>query len=120
MNDKFQVRVVDEQFMVNLQARTCTCRGWQLTGIPCIHGVSYVHYMKLDATKFIDVTYKKEMYLQAYSCAIKPLNGKSIWPSINDSPVTHPKFRKMLGRPKIKRKKATEERYSSKLSKHGV
>lgn len=26
-------------FIVDLVVRTCTCRRWDLTGLPCLHGV---------------------------------------------------------------------------------
>ncbi|GKB58976.1 mutator type transposase, partial [Tanacetum coccineum] len=28
----------DDQVVVNVMARTCTCRRWELTSIPCKHG----------------------------------------------------------------------------------
>ncbi|GJX50932.1 zinc finger, PMZ-type containing protein [Tanacetum coccineum] len=39
-----EVRCGDSAFGVNLGEKTCACRLWQLSGIPCIHAVAgYMH-----------------------------------------------------------------------------
>ena len=30
------------RFVVNLSERTCTCRAWQGSGIPCKHAIAYI------------------------------------------------------------------------------
>ncbi|GJZ84690.1 cellulose synthase [Tanacetum coccineum] len=37
---RFEVRNGYEAFKVDERLRTCTCRAWQLTGIPCQHGLN--------------------------------------------------------------------------------
>ena len=32
----------ETKFVVNLQERTCSCREWQFSGIPCNHAVSAI------------------------------------------------------------------------------
>ena len=123
VNDKFQVKIGQEQFVVDLQSSTCSCRGWQLTGIPCIHGIASIHYMKHSVEDYVDDFFKKDRYLNAYCYALVPLNGPSMWQEINENPVLPPPFRKMPGRPKVTRKKAPEENQNAnrnKLSRHGV
>ncbi|KAK2656206.1 hypothetical protein Ddye_009258 [Dipteronia dyeriana] len=40
-NHKYQVRGYgDEQYVVDIQIRTCAYNKWQRIGIPCIHGMS--------------------------------------------------------------------------------
>ena len=31
---------------VNLRERTCTCKAWQMAGIPCEHACAAIHEMK--------------------------------------------------------------------------
>jgi len=30
------------RFVVNLDQRTCTCRAWQVLGLPCKHALAYI------------------------------------------------------------------------------
>ncbi|XP_074303979.1 uncharacterized protein LOC141638464 [Silene latifolia] len=38
----FQVHIGIDHVTVDLEARTCTCKKWELTGIPCFHAVSAI------------------------------------------------------------------------------
>ncbi|PWA46523.1 hypothetical protein CTI12_AA507900 [Artemisia annua] len=37
---EFKVRKLNEGYGANLETHTCTCRLWDLTGIPCIHAIA--------------------------------------------------------------------------------
>ncbi|GJU93162.1 splicing factor [Tanacetum coccineum] len=69
----FEVRKADEGFGVNLNTKTCTCKRWNLSGIPCIHAV--VAYCMLNQDPGIGVSswYSKQMWVDAYSYFIKPV-----------------------------------------------
>lgn len=42
-DDKYQtVGPYSEQHVVNVTERTCTCRKWDLTGMPCKHAVASI------------------------------------------------------------------------------
>lgn len=30
------------RFVVNIKERTCSCRAWQVSGIPCKHAIAYI------------------------------------------------------------------------------
>ncbi|GKC26113.1 zinc finger, CCHC-type containing protein, partial [Tanacetum coccineum] len=45
---EFEVRKLNAGFGVNLETHKCTCRLWDLTGIPCIHGVAAYAYLMKD------------------------------------------------------------------------
>ncbi|XP_038698334.1 uncharacterized protein LOC119995930 isoform X1 [Tripterygium wilfordii] len=38
----FQVSKKPEQYIVNVERATCTCRAWDLSGIPCTHAVAAI------------------------------------------------------------------------------
>ena len=67
------------QFVCDLNAMTCACRRWELTGIPCMHGVSAMTYVGIEAVMFTIVCYSKENYLKCYSNCIDSLNGPHLW-----------------------------------------
>ncbi|KAK1581406.1 hypothetical protein Q3G72_005768 [Acer saccharum] len=109
-NNKYQVRGVgDEQYVVDIENKTCACNKWQLIGIPCIHGISALSSTNRDPYQFIDIKYKKESFLKAYNPVIYGINGPSMWPKTNDKPIQCPDFKKQRGRPKKSRNLQSDE-----------
>ncbi|KAK4849536.1 hypothetical protein QYF36_025897 [Acer negundo] len=55
-NNKYQVKGLgDEQYMVDIENKTCACNKWQMIGIPCIHGTSALSSSNRDPYQFIDI-----------------------------------------------------------------
>ncbi|GJV36796.1 hypothetical protein Tco_1409273 [Tanacetum coccineum] len=71
----FEVRKADEGFGVNLNTKTCTCKRWDLFGIPCIHAVAAYSLLNQDPSKGVSSWYSKQMWVNAYSHFIKPVGG---------------------------------------------
>lgn len=42
----FEVERGSSQNKVDLNEKTCTCRSWNLTGIPCVHAIQSIYYIK--------------------------------------------------------------------------
>ena len=50
-DDGFEVQEKEtHRFIVNLEQRTCSCRYWQLSGLPCCHAISCIY----KASKVLD------------------------------------------------------------------
>ncbi|XP_076923612.1 uncharacterized protein LOC143585802 [Bidens hawaiensis] len=85
---KFQVAgYMGEQCVVDVAAPTCSCRRWELTGIPCKHAVASNWDMSLNG---LDVEIPEKS-----TCPTK---------------LKEPKHHKPIGRPKKKRKKDATEK----------
>ncbi|KAH6775180.1 hypothetical protein C2S52_012741 [Perilla frutescens var. hirtella] len=110
LDDKFEVHSHEDQFVVNFRSKSCTCRVWDLTGIPCVHTCSAITFMNLDHTDYVADCYSIEKYMQAYQCGLEPSNGSNMWPDAPGDPVQPPKARKMPGRPPKKRKRDVDEK----------
>nr|KAJ0194401.1 hypothetical protein LSAT_V11C800437320 [Lactuca sativa] len=124
--DKYQVTGLwMEQYVVNLKERSCTCRKWDITGIPCQHAIAAM-YDKMqngsecgDPEAWVSKCYWLSTWNAMYQHTIDPINGRSMWPR-SDCPTTllPPKHHKQVGRPKKKRKRAVDEpTQSTKLSR---
>ncbi|KAH6797713.1 hypothetical protein C2S52_022267 [Perilla frutescens var. hirtella] len=113
----FEVKLHEMRYVVTLGSKSCTCRVWDLTGIPCVHACSAIHYMKLDPPDFVDECYMIPKYLEAYRYGLPPLNGPDMWEEATGFPVKPPIIRKMLGRPKQKRKRDADEKSSTNPNK---
>ncbi|XP_057768394.1 uncharacterized protein LOC130988529 [Salvia miltiorrhiza] len=103
LGDKFEVDDEGEKYVVNIPQRTCTCRVWELTGIPCTHGLAAIKYLNDDASNFVHEYYTISKYLQAYKYALEPLNGPLHWPQCEGSVIKPPTVKNMPGRPKKNR-----------------
>ncbi|KAL0331714.1 UNVERIFIED_CONTAM: hypothetical protein Sangu_1716900 [Sesamum angustifolium] len=64
---------------VDLQRHTCSCRRWDLSGIPCKHAMSAINSQRLDAEDFIVECYSVATYLRVYQPCIMPVNGPEKW-----------------------------------------
>ncbi|WOL20365.1 hypothetical protein Cni_G29170 [Canna indica] len=120
-NLKFEVQQMERSHVVNLSNCTCSCRYWDISGIPCNHAISCIVWLKEDPDNYVDNYYKKEAYLKTYEFLMEPLTGKDTWPQVEGPHVLPPPVKKMPGRPKKKRRREVhEEESSSRLSKRGV
>ncbi|XP_023732468.1 uncharacterized protein LOC111880288 [Lactuca sativa] len=95
---------------VDLIAKTCVCRIWQLTGTPCLDGVVAIYSLNQDAETYVSQSYSKKAYLKCYNYSINPLNGSDMWPEIPYRKNLPPKRRRLPGRPSVKRKRDAVER----------
>lgn len=100
---EFEVRKLNEGYGVNLETHKCTCRLWDLTGIPCIHAIATYGYLKQDPADGVSKWLTKEAWQNTYAFFIKPVGGQSMWAKSTLPPPMPPKKRKMPCRPKLKR-----------------
>ncbi|XP_058197069.1 GPI-anchored hemophore cfmA-like [Rhododendron vialii] len=96
---------------------TCTCRKWDLCGIPCMHAIAAIQNRKHDAESYINACYSKENYARAFHPLIMPINGKDMWPKTGFTPILPPLEKRKLGRPKMARRIDPSE-YISKKDKN--
>ncbi|GJZ47602.1 multidrug resistance-associated protein 5 [Tanacetum coccineum] len=93
---KFEVKhggyIVDE---IN---RICSCRLWQLSGIPCEHATAAIYYLNINPDIYISDWLKTPAVKKAYNHYIYPLHGSDQWPETNYIPPLPPKARRMPGR----------------------
>ncbi|KAK5836252.1 hypothetical protein PVK06_012026 [Gossypium arboreum] len=98
-----------KQYTVNIEKRTCSCRSFQLTGLPCPHGCAAIWHMAGEPDDYLDQFYHKETYEKAYAYPLQPINGTHESVKFGIEPVLSPIDKKMLGRPKKNRRKPKDE-----------
>ena len=106
-----------DQCVVNVVARTCTCRRWELTGIPCKHAVATNWNMTLNnqqaglPEEWVHPCYRLDTWKKVYSFDIKPIRGPVHWPKCNvPTTLLPPKHHPQVGRPRKERRKSKAER----------
>ncbi|XP_021750658.1 uncharacterized protein LOC110716347 [Chenopodium quinoa] len=117
----FQVSHILDTMSVDLEKRTCTCRKWDMCGIPCCHAVAAIFFCHKKAEDYVDECYKKEMYLKAYENSIPPIEGERHWPQ-SELSMDPPPIKVGPGRPRKNRRKDPFEdpKKPGKLTKHGM
>ncbi|KAH0761301.1 hypothetical protein KY290_017374 [Solanum tuberosum] len=109
----------DTRFIVDQVRRTCTCRSWQLRGIPCPHVVCAFYHLDQEPENEIESWYRHEVFLKAYQYSIQPIPNMKMWPESNNPSIEPPEVKHMPGRPgRCRRKQKDEPRKKyGKLSK---
>ncbi|XP_055959846.1 uncharacterized protein LOC130014885 [Mercurialis annua] len=87
----YQVFGFDGQFVVDKGQLTCTCRRWQLTGIPCHHAIAAFNENKDIPQNYLHDCYKVSTYLRTYNHLLSPINGMELWPKSDHPPIIPPK-----------------------------
>lgn len=89
--------------------KTCSCRLWDLTGIPCPHAIICIHWMGKDPDVYVDDNLKKSVYIRVYEQLMQPLTGKRMLEKVQSKPMSPPTISKKADRPKKKRKRDKSE-----------
>jgi hypothetical protein len=111
----------DRKYVVDMTLRTCTCRYWQLSGLPCCHAISCIYKASRKLDDYIAPCYSIDAFRSTYSHVLQPIEGPGSWP-ISDMPKPDPPaYVKMPGRPKTERRREEwEQPKGTKLSRVGI
>ena len=119
----FEIGKGDDKHTIFLDKKLCTCREWDLTGVPCGHAIRALHHLKNDPKLFISHWYSKEIDQESYQFPLQPVPGKKFMRCEEFEAIEAPPVKKMPGRPRKKRVRASNEpcsnQQSGKLSRKG-
>ena len=113
-SDRFVYEVDNEyeRHVVDLPRKACSCRLWDLNGIPCKHVVTIIYKNLEQPEEYVHPCYLKDAYKPTYKEIIPPLLGQSEWIKTGLPASIAP------GRPPVLRKKGTNEsRNPNKMSR---
>jgi hypothetical protein len=68
----FQDMDRDYQYIVDLIAKTCDCRKWNLSGIRCKHGISCLRHERIPPEAGVNQCYTIDSFNRAYGRNIMP------------------------------------------------
>ncbi|CAN1163652.1 hypothetical protein LINPERPRIM_LOCUS32744 [Linum perenne] len=87
-NDGYEVRYKDEdRYSVQLDKGKCSCRSWDLTGIPCSHAITCIISEGKDPERYISDWYTVARYWNTYDHVMKPMDGHTSWAPSQYAPV---------------------------------
>jgi hypothetical protein len=70
--------------VVDIRNRCCLCRGWQLYGTPCAHGVAALLSCRQNVHRFTESCFTVAAYRKTYSQTIHPIPDKTLWNEMSD------------------------------------
>ncbi|KAL8132539.1 hypothetical protein AgCh_008140 [Apium graveolens] len=109
------------ELVVNLAKKSCTCRKWELTGIPCYHACACIQFRNVEWHEHVNDYYEKESYMKLYSYTLEPIVGPEFWEDTPEPLPLPPLIKVQTGRPKKKRiKKNDIPKDATKLPKFGA
>ncbi|CAH1415993.1 unnamed protein product [Lactuca virosa] len=106
----FEARRGCDSYRVDLDDMTCSCRLWDLAGIPCVHANAAINFIHQAPYAYINAYFSKEKFRQCYSTNIEPVNGSNLWAQTEYIKPLPPMSRRMPGRPATKRKRHASEK----------
>ncbi|XP_022032921.1 uncharacterized protein LOC110934032 [Helianthus annuus] len=78
--NSFEVEDGKKRGFVDLANGTCTCRVWQLSGLPCGHVIAVSRFLgESDCGHYSMSCYSNEVYKATYAEEINPIPHKSEW-----------------------------------------
>ncbi|WVZ74828.1 hypothetical protein U9M48_022955, partial [Paspalum notatum var. saurae] len=118
--DTFEVQHNDHKWTVDLEKKTCSCRYWQLAGLPCCHAISCIYYKTNKLDDYIASCFTVKEIQKTYAHLLQPVEGIQNWPTSQMAKPLPPKTLKMLGKPKKERRREPHEKPKDKrMSKIG-
>lgn len=107
---EFEVLSSERSDIVNIRSNSCSCRGWELCGLPCSHAIAALISSKKDVYAFTGKYLTAASYRAAYAEEIHPIPGKVEWKKDGEATVRDeiqivrpPKVKRPPGRPEKKR-----------------
>jgi hypothetical protein len=106
------------RFVVDLRNRTCSCRVWQGSGIPCKHAIAYItSILGEKLVDHVDECYSVAKFKAAYKGAIPSIPDKSMWSDATHGFFMHPPLLKSTAERRKNKYKSAVDGGSKKKSK---
>ncbi|KAG8363670.1 hypothetical protein BUALT_Bualt19G0046600 [Buddleja alternifolia] len=87
------------KYTVDLGKHICSCRKWDLSGIPCQHAMSAICSQVKDPEDYVHEYYWVDTYHKVYEHAMYPINGSSLWKETGLPGPKPPNEGRAAGRP---------------------
>ncbi|KAJ4786845.1 DEK carboxy-terminal domain protein [Rhynchospora pubera] len=113
-----------KRWAVNLAEKTCTCREWQIKGIPCIHGATFIASIRNARwEEYVDPYFTVTKFKETYAGEIAAMPSNHEWKKCDlGYKMLPPLIKRPPGRPRKCRIKPSDEpkKKSNKCSRCGL
>lgn len=76
-----QFEVISHQgtYIVDVRSRCCSCKGWEVYGLPCSHAVAALLSCRQNVHRFSESCFTVASFRKAYSQTIHPIPDRTLW-----------------------------------------
>ncbi|CAL9003990.1 unnamed protein product [Prunus brigantina] len=107
---KYQVNNIHGgMYVVDLDRHTCTCRKWDLCGIPYSYVMAAIAKREKSPYDFVHSLYKSAAYDKAYESYISPMPNQEYWRKIGHRSIKSSLYHKQPKRHRTSRQKEPNE-----------
>ncbi|KAL6515688.1 hypothetical protein OROHE_018722 [Orobanche hederae] len=111
---EFEIVSTERTNIVDINRRVCSCRRWQVDGLPCAHVAAALISCGQNVHLFAEHCFTVQSYRETYSQMIYPIPDKSLWKEAGEEGegggdvakfeimIRPPRTRRPPGRPKKK------------------
>ncbi|GMN25940.1 hypothetical protein TIFTF001_001122 [Ficus carica] len=109
---EFEIVSTERTNIVDIRTRICSCRRWQIYGLPCAHAAAALISCGHNVHLFAEPCFTVASYRETYSQLINPIPDKNLWKDCGEGTeggsakaeitIRPPKTRRPPGRPKKK------------------
>ncbi|XP_015954627.1 uncharacterized protein LOC107478987 [Arachis duranensis] len=115
---RFEIHGWPTNMAVDLGKSICTCRFWQITGMPCVHACAAISKINRNSEDFCHYWLTMKAYRDTYKHSLNPIPGQDLWERSEQNRPLAPKMKRKPRSTIQKRwKDADEEPSSVKKSK---
>lgn len=97
---EFQVQSAEYVDVVDLDRRKCTCRKWEILGLPCCHALASMKVRNYDPYEFHEHQYLSSVYRTTYNEVLHATRDSKHWEDTIQEIVLPPRATKQPGCPK--------------------
>lgn len=118
--DVFEVQEKNTAYKTKMVDQTCTCRKWEMSGLPCRHALKIISVKKRKQEDYMADCYLTSTWRKQYETPIEAVRGITFWEKSVDAEIVPPpeEPEQSRGRKKIpKRIKGRNESPSKKKTK---
>ncbi|XP_010453170.1 PREDICTED: uncharacterized protein LOC104735138 [Camelina sativa] len=109
-NGQYEVLENKHGFKVDMNAKTCACRRWSMTGIPCRHVLRVILTKKHNPKDYVNCDwYLASTNVKIYSESISAVNGIGFWIRSQEPRIQPPPREVTKGPKKTEKKKEGQE-----------
>lgn len=106
---EFELKEETKILNVNLDDRTCDCKGWQISEVPCNHVLACILVNRLEVLDYIHTSYLKTMYLRTYTYIIYLIPNQDSWPEVGYDAIQPSQVKRQPCKPKLSRRRGVDE-----------
>ncbi|GAA0185872.1 hypothetical protein LIER_33160 [Lithospermum erythrorhizon] len=107
---RYEVTFAENNFVVDIGTKHCSCGLWQLEGKPYVHAVCVYKSQNKDPRKYVHKDFLMTTWFTVYSHFLEPLRGPMFWTKSLYPDILPPDIRVLPRKPKRCRTKDVIQR----------